>query len=96
MLDFFTFSLTPFFYAPYHALAEIKAEEDLLKYHTKRSKDEFILEDLAELMKLKRTQRLWDKIVTLDPKGLDATRPTISATTANMRIAELENVVEPG
>lgn len=47
-------------------------------------------------MNNERTQRLWDKIVTLDPRGLFATRPTISATTATMRIAELHDVVEPG
>lgn len=47
-------------------------------------------------MNMERTQRLWDKIVTLDPRGLFATRPTISATTAVMRIAELYDVVEPG
>lgn len=47
-------------------------------------------------MKSERTRRHWDKIVSLDPYGLFATRPTISATTATMRISELYDVVEPG
>lgn len=83
-------------HAAYHALAELKAKEDLGKYHTKRSKDEFILEDLETLMNNPKTQKYWDRIVSMDPRGLWSARPTISATVATMRIEELRDMEPDG
>jgi hypothetical protein len=76
--------------AAYHALAEIRANQDLSAFHTKRSADEGLLEDLAYVINLQKTQAEWDPIITLDPMGMTSARPTISATTAVMHIPELQ------
>jgi len=62
----------------------------MAEFHKKRSPDEFYIQELADLLQNPRTQRRWDDIITLDPMGMFATRPTQSATTANMSIPELQ------
>jgi uncharacterized membrane protein len=48
------------------------------------------VQELAALLQNPRTQRRWNDIITLDPLGMFAGRPTQSATTANMSIPELQ------
>jgi hypothetical protein len=48
------------------------------------------VQELADLLKNPRTQRRWGDIITLDPLGMFAGRPTQSATSANMSIPELQ------
>jgi len=49
-----------------------------------------VLQELATLLKNPHTQRRWNDIITLDPMGMFASRPTQSATSANMSIPELQ------
>lgn len=76
--------------AAYHALAGIRAGVDMAKFHSKRSPDEFYVAALEKLIKNPKTQEHWDRIITLDPMGMFATRPTMSATEACMSIPELQ------
>lgn len=76
--------------AAYHGLAGIRAGVNMAEFHKKRSPDEFYVPELAELLKNPRTQRRWNDIITLDPMGMFAGRPTQSATSANMSIPELQ------
>jgi len=76
--------------AAFHGLAGVRAGVNMAEFHKKRSPDEFYIEELADLLKNPRTQRRWNDIITLDPMGMFATRPTQSATTANMSIPELQ------
>lgn len=64
--------------AAYHGLAGIRAGVDMAQFHSKRSPDEFYVKELEELIKNPRTQEMWDRIITLDPMGMFATRPTMS------------------
>mmetsp|Transcript_10778 Transcript_10778/g.15558 ORF Transcript_10778/g.15558 Transcript_10778/m.15558 type:complete len:791 (-) Transcript_10778:525-2897(-) len=73
----------------WHALAAIRANVDLAKYHTKRSKDEFFLKNLDSHISNPETQKNWDGICTFDPLGLYGSPPTMSATEACMEIPEL-------
>lgn len=75
--------------AAYHALAGIRAGVNMADYHTKRSPDEFYVEELKWLIEQPETQKRWDDIITMDPMGMFAPRPTQSATTAKMMIPEL-------
>jgi len=75
----------------WHALAAIRANTDLKKYHTKRTKDEFFLEGLDRHVKSPHTQRRWHQIATLDPMGLYGAPPTMAATEACMEIPEIQN-----
>lgn len=77
-------------YAAYHALAELKANEDLAKFHTKRSESEFYNEDLEALLKTPRATKYWEQLVTMDPWGMTAARPTIACTTALLKIPEFD------
>jgi len=77
-------------YAAYHALAELKAHDDLAKFHTRRSPSEFYNEDLEKLLATPRAKAHWDRLVTLDPWGMKAARPTIACTTALLKIPEFE------
>jgi hypothetical protein len=70
----------------WHALAAIRADVDLTKFHTHRSPDEFFLQSLDKHVKTKRTQRNWDKICSFDPMGLYGAPPTMAATYACMEI----------
>ena len=76
--------------AAYHGLAGIRAGVDMSKFHSKRSPDEFYVEPLQQLIDNPSTQQCWDGIATLDPLGMFATRPTMSATSACMTIPELQ------
>ena len=76
--------------AAYHGLAGIRAGVDMSKFHSKRSPDEFYVEPLQQLIESPVTQQCWEGIATLDPLGMFATRPTMSATTATMTIPELQ------
>lgn len=78
----------------YFGLAELRAKVNMEDYHKKKSADEFLLEALDAHIKNPHTHRRWSDIVTLDPMGMYATRPTMSATTAQMVIPEL-NDIEP-
>lgn len=77
-------------YAAYHALAELKANDDLAKFHTKRSESEFYNEDLEALLAMPRTTKHWESLVTMDPWGMTAARPTIACTTALLKIPEFD------
>ena len=79
----------------WHALAAIRANTDLKKYHTKRSPDEFFLDSLDSHMKNPNTQRRWGSIATLDPMGLYGSPPTMSATEACMEIPEIQAQLVP-
>jgi len=70
-------------------LAGIRAGIDLTQYHTKRSPDEYYLESLDRLLRVKKTQKRWKDIVMFDPLGLYATQPTMAATECHMTIPEL-------
>lgn len=73
----------------WHALAAIRANVDLTKYHTKRTADEFFLPGLDSHVRKPSTQRFWKDICTFDPMGLYGSPPTMSATEACMEIPEL-------
>lgn len=62
---------------------------DMSKFHKQRSPDEFLIPQLEALFKDQRVQSCWDPLVTVDPMGMFASRPTMSATTARMMIPEL-------
>lgn len=62
----------------YHGLAGIRAGVDMAKFHSRRSPDEFYVEELEKLLKNPQTQKNWNDIVTMDPMGMFATRPTQS------------------
>lgn len=70
-------------------LASIRAGVDMKQWHKKRSPDEFYVETLHEHLQKESTRRRWNEIVTMDPMGLYAGPPTISATYAHMNIPEL-------
>lgn len=79
--------------ACYLAIAERKAKVDLSKYHGKRTKDEFYIPEMKELLDHSKTQQYWKRIVTFDPFGMTAKNPTIAATTAILHIPEFEKAV---
>lgn len=74
----------------YHGIASVKAQVDLEKFHKNRAPEEFFIPELYELLMEPTTQKQWNKIVTIDPAGMWAKHPTISATTACMYIPELD------
>ena len=81
----------------WHALAAVRADVDLNKYHTHRSPDEFFLEKLDRHVRNPETQKHWDGIVSFDPLGLYGAPPTMAATVACMEIPELlPNLVPDG
>ena len=76
--------------AAYHGLAGIRAGVDMSRFHSKRSPDEFYVEPLQRVIENPITQQQWQGITSIDPLGMFATRPTMSATTACMTIPELQ------
>ena len=76
--------------AAYHGLAGIRAGIDMSAFHSRRSPDEFLVEPLQQLIDNPVTQERWASIITIDPLGMFATRPTMSATEACMVIPELQ------
>ncbi|XP_049848236.1 uncharacterized protein LOC126313327 [Schistocerca gregaria] len=77
-------------YSVYHALCELKFKQDLTSFRTRRSADERIDPALMRLLSNSVVSRHWERIVTIDPWGLVAKRPTISSTTALLHIPEFE------
>jgi GTP cyclohydrolase II len=73
----------------WHGLAGIRAGKNLDEYHTKRSKDEYYVESIDRHLQKSSTRRRWNDLVCIDPLGMYASRPTMSATTANMTIPEI-------
>lgn len=81
----------------YHGIAEAKlGNVDLLKVHKKRGGDEYAPVSVTEYLALPSTQTRWNEIVSFDPWGMDATRPTIAATTATMDLPELKGLIPDG
>jgi len=78
----------------YFGLAGLRANVDMDKFHHKRSKDEFYIEELDQLLQKPETQKRWNDICTIDPLGMYSKRPTIAATTARMMIPELKLEVD--
>eukprot|EP00455_Lapot_gusevi_P029443 TRINITY_DN3152_c0_g1_i4.p2 TRINITY_DN3152_c0_g1~~TRINITY_DN3152_c0_g1_i4.p2 ORF type:complete len:772 (+),score=315.78 TRINITY_DN3152_c0_g1_i4:58-2373(+) len=79
--------------AVYHGIAEAKlGDVDLLAVHKKRSQDEYYIPEINEHLHCQSTQTRWNEIVTFDPWGMWASRPTISATTARMYLPELKGL----
>eukprot|EP00457_Paulinella_chromatophora_P002145 gb/GEZN01002149.1/.p1 GENE.gb/GEZN01002149.1/~~gb/GEZN01002149.1/.p1 ORF type:complete len:780 (+),score=83.75 gb/GEZN01002149.1/:34-2373(+) len=81
-------------HAPYHGLAALRQGVDLREFHKKRSPDEFYLPDLQAHIDKPATQSCWDEIFTLDPLGLYAHPPSMSATEFRMRIPELDTKLD--
>jgi len=78
--------------AAFHGLAGVRAGVDMAKFHSKRSPHEFYVPALEQLLNNPKTRARWNDIITFDPLGMFATRPTIAATTACMLIPELTNL----
>jgi len=76
-------------HAVWHALAGVRSGVNLIDFHTKRSPDEFYIEGLDRHIKNPSTKRHWNKLVSIDPLGMYAKTPTMSATTAKMTIPEI-------
>ena len=77
--------------AAYHGLAGLRAGVDMKNWHSKRSLDEFYLPSLEFLLKQEYTRRSWDRICTLDPLGMYASPPTMSATEAVIMFPEISD-----
>jgi len=75
--------------AVYYGIAEKKANIDLKKFHSVRTKDEYFIPSIQKLVDDPRTQEHWKRIVTFNPYGLTTTPPTIAATTAHLNIPEI-------
>jgi len=76
--------------AAWHGLAGIRQNVDLTTFHKHRSPDEFYLPELDEHLKNQFTRRRWDDIVSLDPVGMYASPPTMSAVYSSIVIPELK------
>lgn len=76
-------------HAAWHALAGLRAGINLQDFHSKRSPDEFYIEELDRHLKKSSTRKFWNKLVSIDPLGMYAQNPTMSATTAKMTIPEI-------
>jgi len=73
----------------YYGIAEKKANVDLRTFHSKRTKDEYFIPSIKQLVEDPRTQKHWKRIVTFNPYGLTSTPPTIAATTAHLNVPEI-------
>lgn len=80
--------------AAWHGLAGIRANVDLTAFHRRRSPDEFYLEEIEQHLKNPFTRRRWDDIVCLDPMGMFASPPTMSAVYSSIVIPELKFEVD--
>jgi len=78
--------------ATYHALAGIRAGVDMSKFHSQRSPDEFYIPEIEQLLNTDSVRNNWDCLVTIDPLGMFASRPTMSACAAKMLIPELQHL----
>jgi len=73
----------------YYGIAEKKANVDLRDFHSKRTKDEYFIPSIVQLVEDPRTRKHWKRIVTFNPYGLTSTPPTIAATTAHLNVPEI-------
>jgi len=73
----------------YYGIAEKKANVDLRDFHSKRTKDEYFIPSIVQLIEDPRTRKHWKRIVTFNPYGLTSTPPTIAATTAHLNVPEI-------
>eukprot|EP00299_Pterocystis_sp_00344_P017498 c8762_g1_i1.p1 GENE.c8762_g1_i1~~c8762_g1_i1.p1 ORF type:complete len:773 (-),score=179.04 c8762_g1_i1:48-2366(-) len=76
----------------YQAVAEAQAGKDLNAVHCLRHDDEHMVPELTELLSQPQIQANWDQVISFNPAGLTAKRPTIAATYARMDIPELRLV----
>jgi GTP cyclohydrolase II len=76
----------------YLGLCEAKTKLDLHSIQKQRSKDEYYIPALDAHLKKPETQARWNEIVSMDPRGMWATRPTIAATYAKMYLAEMSHL----
>ena len=74
----------------YHALACLHGGVDMNKAQSGMKPHERTLPELDALFADARVRACWAGIVSLDPLGMYATRPTIAATRAKMTIPELQ------
>jgi GTP cyclohydrolase II len=82
--------------AAYWGIAECKAGVDLREWYKRRTKDEFYLPEVKELIDQKETQAEWENIFMFDPMGMYAHPPTIAACKANLDIPELADMQRDG
>jgi GTP cyclohydrolase II len=82
--------------AAYIAIAEKKAGIDLKNWHQKRSKDEFFIPSIKELIDNPATQEHWHHILTFDPYGLTSRNPTIACTNATLNLPEFKELTPDG
>lgn len=79
--------------AAWFGLAEIRGQVDMSQKHTERSSDERYIPSMVELLEHPRTRRRWGDLCSIDPLGMWATRPTMAATTANMIMPEIHDLL---
>lgn len=72
----------------FHGLASLRAGVNMAKFHSQKHCDEKYVQSLESVLKNPNIQERWNEISTIDPLGMFATRPTISATEARMTIPE--------
>mmetsp|Transcript_5393 Transcript_5393/g.16094 ORF Transcript_5393/g.16094 Transcript_5393/m.16094 type:complete len:793 (+) Transcript_5393:93-2471(+) len=87
-------------HAVYHALAEAKTGKKLASLRggkdvASEGPQEWKVPMLVNHLRKKAVRSQWDRIVSLDPNGLTAIRPTIAATMACMEIPEIHGMLEP-
>jgi len=78
----------------YQAVAELQAGKDLTEHHCLRHDDEHLVTELVELLQNPRIQENWDDVISFNPNGMWARRPTISGTYARMDMPELTFVTD--
>eukprot|EP00301_Raphidiophrys_heterophryoidea_P019425 c4363_g1_i1.p1 GENE.c4363_g1_i1~~c4363_g1_i1.p1 ORF type:complete len:792 (+),score=241.82 c4363_g1_i1:113-2488(+) len=78
----------------YQAVAELQAGKDLNEHHCLRHDDEHLVPELVELLQNPRVQENWDDVISFNPNGMWARRPTIAGTYARMDICDLTLVVD--
>jgi len=79
----------------WHGLAALRAGVDLKEFHTRRSPDEFYIEDLHKHLQDPKTQKNWNQISSMNPLGLTCNHPTISATNACMDVPDISPNLQP-
>lgn len=85
-------------HAVYHAIAEVQTGRNMERMrggHYEVDTQEFRVPMLVDHINDPRTQEQWGPITTMDPYGMFANRPTISATPACMEIPELVGKLKP-
>lgn len=77
----------------YHGLSCLKGKIDMNEAQTGMKEHERLVPELETLLRSPRVQECWESIVSIDPMGMFASRPTIAATYAKMEIPELKEVL---